>query len=91
MEISFDLREVENIEIMDPSWAGLDAQSLFNKIGSSDIGKFGPFGLLVLASEDLTEQTAIYFRVFKGSDNKHVVLMCSDLSKYVSVFFYFSY
>lgn len=36
--------------------------------------------MLILATEDLTEKTAIFFRIFKGQ-NKYVVLMCSDHSR----------
>lgn len=45
-------------------------------------GVLGPFGLLVLASEDLAERTAVFFRIFK-SNGKYVVLMCSDQSRYM--------
>ncbi|XWS26423.1 hypothetical protein CRYUN_Cryun26dG0031100 [Craigia yunnanensis] len=43
-------------------------------------GSAGPFGILVLASKDLTEQSAIFFRIFRSND-KYVVLMCSDQSR----------
>ncbi|CAA6660648.1 unnamed protein product [Spirodela intermedia] len=37
----------------------------------------GAFGLWVLASGDLRERTAVFFRVFR-TPHKHVVLMCHD-------------
>ena len=78
MEVSFDMLGLEKAELMDPSW--VDPQSLCSQKNASVRGKVGPFGLLVLASKDLTEQTAIFFRIFK-SNKKYVVLMCSDQSR----------
>lgn len=60
----------------------LDPQLACIQNNASVNGVLGPFGLLALASEDLTEQTAVFFRVFKGRE-KHVVLMCSDQSRLV--------
>ena len=81
MEVSFDIPNLVEVESMEPSW--LDPQLLCTKKNSEVEGKVGPFGLLVLASENLTEQTAIFFRVFKD-DTRHLVLMCTDLSRFVS-------
>ncbi|CAA2981434.1 beta-fructofuranosidase, insoluble isoenzyme CWINV1-like [Olea europaea subsp. europaea] len=70
IEVSFKLPNLEvQIELMDTK--SVDPQQLW---------VVGPFGLLVLASEDLTEQTAIFFRIFKV-DDKFAVLMCSDQSR----------
>ncbi|KAG6414536.1 hypothetical protein SASPL_121908 [Salvia splendens] len=55
----------------------LDPQMLCRQKNASVEGVFGPFGLLVLASDNLTEQTALFFRAFRQNE-KHVVLMCSD-------------
>ncbi|OVA08166.1 Glycoside hydrolase [Macleaya cordata] len=78
VEVSFELKKLEKAEIMDPSW--VNPQLLCSKKGASVKGSFGPFGLLVLASKNLEEQTAIFFRVFKAH-NRYVVLMCSDQSR----------
>ncbi|KAL9443319.1 hypothetical protein AB3S75_016639 [Citrus x aurantiifolia] len=78
VEIDFELPELEEAELFDPAW--LDPQQLCNDKNASIQGRFGPFGLLILATEDLTEKTAIFFRIFKGQ-NKYVVLMCSDHSR----------
>ncbi|KAG5524666.1 hypothetical protein RHGRI_031367 [Rhododendron griersonianum] len=58
----------------------VDPQLLCSQNQASVEGLLGPFGLLVLASKDLTEQTAIFFRIFR-SHSKYVVLMCSDQSR----------
>ncbi|KAJ4958397.1 hypothetical protein NE237_025508 [Protea cynaroides] len=80
VEVSFDLPTLENLKIenMDPSWA--NPQVLCSEKGASVKGSLGPFGLLVLASKGLEEQTAIFFRVFK-SQERYVVLMCTDQSR----------
>ncbi|XP_060962578.1 beta-fructofuranosidase, insoluble isoenzyme CWINV1 [Cannabis sativa] len=84
VEVSFEVTELEETELMDPSW--VDPQLLCDEKNASVRGKIGAFGLLVLASNDLSEQTAIFFRIFKTNNNKsekkkYVVLMCSDQSK----------
>jgi beta-fructofuranosidase len=78
VEISFDLPNLDEAESIDPSW--VDPQLLCSQKGASVRGTVGPFGLLVLASKDLTEQTAVFFRIFRRHDN-YVVLMCSDQSR----------
>ncbi|KAK1438291.1 hypothetical protein QVD17_04098 [Tagetes erecta] len=76
--ISFKLTNLEEAEELDPS--GIDPQVLCSDMNASKKGKFGPFGLLALASHDLTEQTAIFFRVFQNN-GKYTVVMCSDQSR----------
>ncbi|XP_010262081.1 PREDICTED: beta-fructofuranosidase, insoluble isoenzyme CWINV1 [Nelumbo nucifera] len=78
IEVSFDLSKLEKAEVMNPSW--VNPQLLCSKKGASVKGGIGPFGLLVLASKDMKEQTAIFFRVFKDG-KRYVVLMCSDQSR----------
>ncbi|KAJ8755872.1 hypothetical protein K2173_024417 [Erythroxylum novogranatense] len=78
VEISFQVSDFSKAEILDPSWS--NPQLLCSRKGASVKGSLGPFGLLVLASKDLQEYTAVFFRIFKSKD-KHVVLMCSDQSR----------
>lgn len=75
IEITFHPSHSEKAEVL-PSEM-LDPQLLCSKNNASSSGVLGPFGLLALASEDLTEYTAVFFRIYKGRDN-YVVLMCSD-------------
>lgn len=49
--------------------------------GSSSRGVFGPFGLVVLADESLTEKTPIYFYIAKGTDGVANTYFCADQSK----------
>lgn len=60
-----------------------NAEDLCTKMVATSKGAIGPFGLMALASEDLKEYTAIFFRIFKGHNNSHVLLMCSDQSRYI--------
>ncbi|CAH1415093.1 unnamed protein product [Lactuca virosa] len=78
VKISFKLSNLEEVEELDPSWD--DPQLICTESDASKKGKFGPFGLLALASNDLTEQTAIFFRVFQ-KNGRYVVVMCSDQSR----------
>ncbi|XP_076908732.1 beta-fructofuranosidase, insoluble isoenzyme CWINV3-like [Bidens hawaiensis] len=78
IQISFNMPKMEDVEVLEPTWD--DPQTLCNTKLARVSGRAGPFGLLVMASQDLTEQTAVFFQVFKES-NKFVVLMCSDQSR----------
>ncbi|GJN02218.1 hypothetical protein PR202_ga19548 [Eleusine coracana subsp. coracana] len=46
--------------------------------GAAGQGLLGPFGLLVLADDDLTEQTAVYFYMAKGTDGRLKTFFCQD-------------
>jgi len=81
VEVSFELPSLDEAELMEPSW--VDPQLLCSQKNAKVKGGAGPFGLLVLASRNFTEQTAIFFRIFKNHSG-YVVLMCSDLSRWVS-------
>jgi hypothetical protein len=79
--VTFDVPSLDKAEPFDSTYM-YDAQA-FCKIKGADVkGGVGPFGLYVLASSDLRERTAVFFRVFK-SENKHIVLMCNDPTQYV--------
>ncbi|WOL13670.1 beta-fructofuranosidase 1-like [Canna indica] len=46
--------------------------------GAAARGMLGPFGLLVLADEGLSEQTAVYFYIAKGTDGQLTTHFCHD-------------
>ncbi|XP_064965529.1 beta-fructofuranosidase 1-like [Musa acuminata AAA Group] len=46
--------------------------------GAAQRGVIGPFGLLVLADEDLSEQTAVYFYVARATDGSLSTHFCHD-------------
>ena len=51
--------------------------------GAAGRGLLGPFGLLVLADDDLSEQTAAYFYLAKGTDGSLKTFFCQDELRYV--------
>jgi hypothetical protein len=52
--------------------------------GAAHRGVFGPFGLLVLADENLQERTAVFFYVSYSEDGKWRTRFCSDQTRCVS-------
>ncbi|VAI40566.1 unnamed protein product [Triticum turgidum subsp. durum] len=77
VEAAFVIKNLEKAEKFDTAWQ-TDAQGLCKKLNSHVKGGVGPFGLWLLASDDLKERTAVFFRVFKNNDTSYVVLMCND-------------
>lgn len=87
--MAFDVSCLDKAEPFDPKYI-YDAQALCKIKGAAVKGGVGPFGLYVLASSDLRERTAVFFRVFK-SENKHMVLMCNDPTRCVFHLFLLSF
>lgn len=71
----FELPELQSAEFLDPD--GVDPQLLCSQEDASRSGIIGPFGLLALASKDLKEHTAIFFKIYRAP-NRYVGLMCND-------------
>lgn len=82
--MTFTFDSLDKAEPFDPRWDRYDAQKVCGQRGSTIQGGLGPFGILALASNNLKEYTAVFFRVFKATD-KHLVLMCSDASRLVEL------
>ncbi|KAK7321589.1 hypothetical protein VNO77_32387 [Canavalia gladiata] len=78
VEVLFELPELESAEFLDPK--GVDPQLLCSHENALSKGTIGPFGFLALASKDLTEQTAVFFRIYRAP-NRYVGLMCGDQSR----------
>nr|3UGF_A Chain A, Sucrose:(Sucrose/fructan) 6-fructosyltransferase [Pachysandra terminalis]3UGF_B Chain B, Sucrose:(Sucrose/fructan) 6-fructosyltransferase [Pachysandra terminalis]3UGG_A Chain A, Sucrose:(Sucrose/fructan) 6-fructosyltransferase [Pachysandra terminalis]3UGG_B Chain B, Sucrose:(Sucrose/fructan) 6-fructosyltransferase [Pachysandra terminalis]3UGH_A Chain A, Sucrose:(Sucrose/fructan) 6-fructosyltransferase [Pachysandra terminalis]3UGH_B Chain B, Sucrose:(Sucrose/fructan) 6-fructosyltran len=49
--------------------------------GAAERGVLGPFGLLVSATENLSEQTPVYFYIAKGTDGNFKTFFCLDESR----------
>ena len=80
MEVSFEIPNLERAEPFDHAFSN-DAQKLCRMKGADNKGGVGPFGLWVLASANLEEKTAVFFRIFRDGHGKPVVLMCTDPTK----------
>ncbi|XP_062224973.1 beta-fructofuranosidase, insoluble isoenzyme 5-like [Phragmites australis] len=79
VEVVFEMPNLEEAETFDPNWLQ-DPQKLCAEKDASVQGGVGPFGLIVMASGDMQEQTTIFFRLFKH-DDAYKVLMCTDLTR----------
>lgn len=55
-------------------------------IGASDRSSFGPFGLLTIADDTLSELTPIYFRLYNTSQQNSTTFFCADETRYVQNF-----
>lgn len=83
VEIAFEVNGFGKAEVLE-HWE--DPQILCGRKGANVKGGLGPFGLLVFASRGLQEYTAVFFRIFRYQ-NKNLVLMCSDQSRFVLLFY----
>ncbi|PIN04037.1 Beta-fructofuranosidase [Handroanthus impetiginosus] len=63
IEISFEISKFTHAEKLDPTWT--DPGAICSLKGASAVDGLGPFGLLVLASKNIQEYTAVFFRIFK--------------------------
>ncbi|XP_047058785.1 fructan 1-exohydrolase-like [Lolium rigidum] len=79
VEVDFELTSIDSADPFDPSWL-LDVEKHCRESGASVQGGIGPFGLVVLASDNMEEHTVVHFRVYK-SHQSYMVLMCSDLRR----------
>lgn len=50
--------------------------------GAVTRGALGPFGLLVIADETLSELTPVYFYIAKGADGKAQTHFCTDQTRF---------
>jgi hypothetical protein len=87
VEVDFELASIDNAEPFDPSWL-LDVEKHCREADASVHGGIGPFGLVVLASDNMDEHTAVHFRVYKSQES-YMILMCSDLRRLVHMVFAF--
>ncbi|KAG7953352.1 hypothetical protein I3843_12G105400 [Carya illinoinensis] len=49
--------------------------------GAAERGALGPFGLLVLADDSLSEQTPVYFFIARGTDGNLKTFFCADQTR----------
>jgi hypothetical protein len=83
--VQLDIEAVFEVDASDAA-AVTEADVTFNcstSAGAAGRGLLGPFGLLVLADDDLSEQTAVYFYLLKGTDGSLQTFFCQDELRYV--------
>ncbi|KAI5078854.1 hypothetical protein GOP47_0006525 [Adiantum capillus-veneris] len=78
VEVEFDLPRMDLAEALNVDASNV--QVTCSNLGASRHGALGPFGLLVLASDDHVEQTALFFYVVT-SEHGWKALVCSDQSR----------
>ncbi|KAF8702417.1 hypothetical protein HU200_032793 [Digitaria exilis] len=78
VEVVFEIPNLEEAERLRPKWLK-DPRKCAEESASTK-GGVGPFGLVVMASGDMREQTTVFFRVFEHN-GKYKVLMCTDLTR----------
>lgn len=78
VEVEFDVPSLNRAEALNVDASNV--QLTCSQIGASRNGALGPFGLLVLASDDGAEQTALFFYVVSSEDGWKA-LVCSDQSR----------
>lgn len=65
--------------------ATVEADVIYNcstSSGAAGRGALGPFGLLVLAEETLSELTPVYFYIAKATDGSLQTFVCADESRF---------
>jgi len=87
IEVEFDYPNISNFT---RDGGSIEDEDHFdcNQGGAAHRGLLGPFGLLVLADENLQEQTAIFFYVsYSKAGRKWRTKFCSDQTRYPSMCF----
>nr|CAB76674.1 invertase, putative [Solanum tuberosum] len=80
VEVIFSFASLDKAESFDSSWTDMYAQDVCGLKGADVQGGLGPFGLATLATENLEENSPVFFRVFKAQQN-YKVLLCSDAKR----------
>ncbi|KAJ7516144.1 hypothetical protein O6H91_22G044800 [Diphasiastrum complanatum] len=76
IEVTFKYPDVHKLDVLPEQKEYVCSQG-----GAAERGVFGPFGLLVLAANNLVEQTAVYFYLTLRPNGKWVTTVCSDQSR----------
>ena len=64
----------------------VEGEAIYNcstSAGAAGRATLGPFGILVLANDELSELTPIYFYIAKDTDGSYKTFFCSDLSRFI--------
>lgn len=55
--------------------------------GAAKRGILGPFGVVVIADQTLSELTPVYFYIAKGPDGRAETYFCADETRFASTMF----
>lgn len=80
IEVSFSMPNLSQA-LQPPELLAENGQSVCKQRGARANTIFGPFGVYVLATDDLREHTSIYFQVLQSPGEGLKILVCSDQSK----------
>lgn len=80
IEVSFSMPNFSQA-LQPPELLAENGQSVCKQRGAGANTIFGPFGVYVLATDDLREHTSIYFQVLQSPGEGLKILVCSDQSK----------
>jgi beta-fructofuranosidase len=83
IEVSFKMPDV-NQGWTPPELLAESGELVCSQQGAAMKGMYGPFGVLVLATDDRREQTAVYFYFVHSKLNGWKTLVCSDQSRYAT-------
>ncbi|KAH9626198.1 hypothetical protein KSS87_022247 [Heliosperma pusillum] len=74
-EFNIDKEDIESLPVSEEKYSCPTSR------GAVQRGALGPFGFLVLADNDLTEHTPVYFYIVKTAGGGLKTFFCSDLSR----------
>ncbi|KAL9680599.1 hypothetical protein QQ045_018481 [Rhodiola kirilowii] len=77
--VSFKIPTIalEKAEVLRYQPKGLSAQLLCSRKGATVAGVLGPFGMKVLATQNMKEYTAVFFRIFKTRGFPKYAVLCA--------------
>jgi len=84
VEIDFELTSIGSADPFDPSWL-LDIEKHCREADASVHGGVGPFGLVLLASDNMEEHTSVHFRVYKSLDLLPTTCLCDICCQIIQV------
>lgn len=76
--MEFEIEGSDALEALEETEAEIECATAQNRT------TLGPFGLLVLADESLSELTPIYFHVAKSTNGSLTTLFCADETRLIS-------
>lgn len=83
IEASFEVDKVALQGIIEADHVGFSCST---SGGAASRGILGPFGVVVIADQTLSELTPVYFYISKGADGRAETHFCADQTRFASIF-----